>query len=84
METYEIAEMGECTTRSVYNFKSGQGFSKKRAVKLEKQTGIHRLYWLFPLEYDEKGMPRDSSPSPAPPLSLPPGAEQPAQPLDAA
>jgi len=57
MEAQEIAALAGCTPRTVYNFRAGQGFSKKLAVRLEKKTGKHRLYWMFPGEFDEQGNP---------------------------
>ena len=36
------------------------------ADKLEKASGIHRLFWLYPNEYDEAGNPCPKAP-PEPP-----------------
>jgi hypothetical protein len=63
MKPQEIAEVAGCTLRSAYNFLAGSGFSKKRAERLEAKTGVHRLHWLYPGQFDEAGHP---IPSPAP------------------
>jgi len=57
MNAQEIALAAKCTVRHAYYFLAGHGFSKSRAERLEVKTGKHRLFWMYPGQYDERGRP---------------------------
>lgn len=47
---YEIAQKTNIPHPSIYR-SLAKGFSVKRALLLEKETGIHKISWLFPEEF---------------------------------
>lgn len=55
MRAKDIAALAGCTRRKANYFLQGQGFGRINAVLLEHKTGINRLFWLYPLEFDLDG-----------------------------
>ena len=65
MKAKELVEKTGIGSRYAYYILRGQKVpSPDVAAALEKGTGIHRLRWLYPGEYDKNGKPLPSTPEP--------------------
>ena len=63
MKARELVEKTGIGARYAYYILRGQKVpSPDVAAALEKGTGIHRLRWLYPGEFDEDGNPVSPSP----------------------
>jgi hypothetical protein len=53
MNLHQLSKILQVHCDTLYKSKKNQYTSKKLAKKLEKETGIHRLIWLYPEEYGD-------------------------------
>lgn len=65
MNAQQVMNLAGCSKRAAHYFAGGRGFSKALAKTLEAKTGIHRLYWMFPQEYDQAGVRLPAQPQDA-------------------
>ena len=63
MTQNEIAAKAGLSQAFVSQILSGDKLpSRDSAARLEAATGIHRLHWLYPDQYDQSGLPLPSQP----------------------
>lgn len=63
MTQNEIAAKAGLSQAFVSQILSGDKLpSRESAVRLEAATGIHRLHWLYPDQYDQSGRPLPPQP----------------------